>query len=183
MAARTSRDAAAPGVSASAPYHAIIVLGAALAADGRPTATLRRRVAHGVAAWRRGLAPHLMLCGGVKRHPPPEAEVMAGLARAAGVPESALVVERQSRSTLENAACAARLMAARGWTAALLVTDRLHLPRALLAFRHVGLDVAGSPVRDGWREAPPARAVGFACREAAALAWYGLRFAVRRLRT
>lgn len=166
----------------ASPHDVIVVLGCALATGGRPTRALRRRVSHAVGQWRRGAAPWLMLCGGVVRHPPTEAEAMAALAREAGVPAAALLLERRSCSTWENAACAKRLMREHGWTRALLVTDRVHLPRAVVTFRRAGVRVAASGAPGAWREEPPARAVRALAREAAALAWYAIRLTVARPR-
>ena len=43
---------------------AIVVLGARLRADGRPSAALEERVRAGVQLWQRGLAPMLCVTGG-----------------------------------------------------------------------------------------------------------------------
>lgn len=171
-----------PDAARESPHDVIVVLGSALAPDGRPTAALRRRVGHAVAQWRRGAAPCLMLCGGVVRHPPTEAEAMAALAREAGVPETALLLERDSRSTWENAACAGRLMREQGWTRALLVTDRVHLPRARLTFRRAGVHVTGCGAPGAWREEPALHALRALAREVLALAWYGVRLTLARPR-
>lgn len=92
-----------------------------------------------LALYRAGVAPVLLLSGGGE--PIPEAEVMRRMALAAGVPESALLVESVSRSTLENATHAAALLAARQVTAVVLVTDRYHAFRARVLFRLAGLNV------------------------------------------
>ena len=67
---------------------------------------------------------------------------MCGLAIAAGVPESALLLEPVSRNTQENATHSAALLAGCGWTGdVILVTDRYHALRARLLFRLAGLAV------------------------------------------
>ncbi len=125
-------------------FDVIVVLGAAVGVGGGPSAALRRRVAEGVRRLEAGAAPVLLLSGGKGGggggRRPSEAEVMRDLALAAGVAEERLVLETESRSTLENARCSARIMRARGWTKALVVTDAVHLPRALLAFRARGIE-------------------------------------------
>ncbi len=142
-------------------FDVIVVLGAAVAVGG-PSAALGRRLAEGVRRLEAGAAPVLLLsggkgggAGGAKGDTPggakggsrpAEAEVMRDLALAAGVPEARLVLETDSRSTLENARCSARIMGARGWSKALVVTDAVHLPRALMAFRALGIDATGAPV-------------------------------------
>ncbi|MGE0118531.1 MAG: YdcF family protein [Dongiaceae bacterium] len=119
---------------------AIVVLGAKTLRDGRPSRAIERRVQTAVALYRAGVAPVLLLSGGGERAVP-EAEVMRGLALAAGVPDMALLVEPRSRNTLENATETARLLADRGISAVILVTDRYHAPRARVLFRLVGLSV------------------------------------------
>jgi uncharacterized SAM-binding protein YcdF (DUF218 family) len=132
--------------------EAIVVLGCRLAAAGRPSERLRRRIACGVELYRAGRAPLLLLSGGGSG-PVAEADIMRELALAAGVPEAALVGEPGSRNTVENALNAARLLRERGISRIVLVSDRTHLPRAALLFRLAGLDVVG-------RTGIPARSFG-----------------------
>ncbi|WP_300535496.1 ElyC/SanA/YdcF family protein, partial [uncultured Mameliella sp.] len=54
-----------------------LVLGASVRPDGRPSPALTRRVAHAVALWQAGRVGTLVLSGGVRTHPPAEAEGMA----------------------------------------------------------------------------------------------------------
>jgi uncharacterized SAM-binding protein YcdF (DUF218 family) len=103
---------------------------------------MRRRVALGVGRYREGAAPLLVLSGG-GAGPVAEAAVMRDLAREAGVPEAALLVEGESRNTFENAANTARLLQSSGKTRIVLVSDRLHLPRAARLFRGAGIEVVG----------------------------------------
>ena len=103
---------------------------------------MRRRVALGVGLYREGAAPLLVMSGG-GAGPVAEAAVMRDLAREAGVPEAALLVEAESRNTFENAANTARLLHVAGKSRVILVSDRLHLPRAARVFRRVGLVVVG----------------------------------------
>lgn len=77
-----------------------------------------------------------------------EADLMASLATALGLPASRLVLERESRTTAEGAVNVARLLSARGQAAAPvhLVTSALHMPRAAAAFRRQGLEVCPAAV-------------------------------------
>jgi len=154
------------------PHDVIIVLGAALRSDGRPSPTLRRRLDHGIALYRSGAAPALLVTGGTRGGGASEAAEMARLATAAGVPDAALTVEPHARTTLENATHSARLMAARGWRRALLVTDGVHMPRARLAFRAAGVRATPAPVRRLWRRAPFRRSWHYLAYEALGFAWY-----------
>lgn len=93
---------------------------------------------------------------------------MRRAAHARGVPETALLVEPESRNTFENAREAARLLRSRDLHSVLLITDRAHLPRAALLFRLAGLRVGGwSGVRPpslGWE-------LSAAIHEVVALPW------------
>ncbi len=152
-------------------FDVIVVLGAAVGAGGGPSAALNRRVAEGVRRLEAGAARVLLLSGGKGGGVPSEAEVMRDLALAAGVVEERLVLETESRSTLENARCSARIMRARGWTKALVVTDAVHLPRALLAFRALGIEAKGAAVMGGARDEPLWTWPYHLAREALAFLW------------
>ena len=141
----------APAEASAALNHeaadAIVVLGCQLVGGGRPSERLRRRVALGVGVYREGAAPLLIMSGG-GAGAATEAAVMRDLAREAGVPETAVLLETESRNTFENAAYTARVLGGMGKTRIVLVSDRMHLPRAARLFRRAGMevvDVAGVP--------------------------------------
>jgi uncharacterized SAM-binding protein YcdF (DUF218 family) len=104
---------------------------------------LMRRIERGVRLYLEGAAPLLLLSGGGAGLVP-EADIMQQIALTRGVPERALLVERRSRNTVENAREAAQLLHSHGGHSVLIVSDRSHLPRAALLFRLAGLRVAGS---------------------------------------
>jgi len=129
-----------PDSSDSQRVAAIVVLGARVRPDGRPSAALERRMRVAISLYQAGVAPLLVLSGG-GRHAVPEAEVMRQLALAGGVPAAALMTEPRSRTTLENATETAKLLAPRGQAAVVLVTDGYHALRARLLFRMAGFTV------------------------------------------
>ncbi len=130
---------------------AIIVFGAGVRADGSPTPTLARRVEAARSFGERLATPPLYLpTGGIGRHGPAEAAVMAAALRAGGVAEARIMPEDTARDTLGSVfACRAMLrrIGHRGpvWAA----TSAYHLPRCLLLLR-----LAGVPAR----AVPPPRA-------------------------
>lgn len=129
-------------------FDVAIVLGASARADGTPSPAMARRVAHAVALARAGRVAHLLMSGGPVRHPVPEAWIMRDLARAAGVDPDRVHVEDRSLNTIQNARLSAPILAARGWTRAVVVTDAYHAPRAAYVFRRLGVDAwisAASP--------------------------------------
>jgi uncharacterized SAM-binding protein YcdF (DUF218 family) len=131
----------------------IIVLGCAVRA-GRPSDALRRRVALALRAHRAGVAERVIASGGRRWDGRAEATVMANMLAAGGVPRAALVLERCSHSTAENAWFCAALMRDLGARSAMVASSRWHLPRALAAFRRCGV-VAVPPASD-WLDEPPA---------------------------
>jgi uncharacterized SAM-binding protein YcdF (DUF218 family) len=125
---------------------AVVVLGAQVLSSGQPSPALRRRIGHAVEVWRATPGAVLVGTGGPGRAPVSEAEVIRRAAVAAGVPESRVVVEDRSTTTLEQAVAVAAEAAARGWRSLALVTDGYHMPRSLFLFRRMGLEVHGEAV-------------------------------------
>lgn len=58
-----------------------------------------------------------------------------------GVPDNALLLEGESRTTRQNAAFTAAILRARGLERIILVTSASHMPRALALFEGQGLQV------------------------------------------
>jgi uncharacterized SAM-binding protein YcdF (DUF218 family) len=128
------------------PADAVVVLGAGVSPDGILTAHSLRRAVAGIALFRRGLAPKLLLLGPVSPGGVAETEVRARLARDLGVPEGAIVVEARGLTTRQEALLARqRLPAARR---ILLVTGAHHMRRARALFERAGLQVLRAPVAE-----------------------------------
>jgi len=148
-------------------FDAIVVLGCRVYDDGRPSLSLRRRTERAVELWRRGLAPTIVLTGGLGTAPISEAAAAAAIARELGVPRDALVLEERSTTTEETAREAATVADA---ARVLVVTDSYHVLRAERVFRRHFPEAVGAGCRG------PARArVRGALREVFALAAYGMR--------
>ena len=129
-------------------FDAIIVLGNPADSDGNPTPEQLARVTEAVHEYERGVAPRLILTGGAVRNRFVEARVMARTAQAQGIPEPAILVEPESRNTLQNACYAERIMKAHGWRSAEVVSSASHLPRAAIIF-------SGLPLQGRTHAAPP----------------------------
>lgn len=108
----------------------IIVLGAAVR-NGRPSPAFAARIRHGIELWKRGVAPKLLFTGGLGHGDLQcESEVARDVAMKAGVPASAILVERQSHYTWENLSEARDLMHAQRLRTAVIVSDPDHLLRS-----------------------------------------------------
>jgi len=136
---------------------AAVVLGGAIAApgDGRPYAQLHEassRVWHAARLYHAGKAPLLLLSGGggrVGTTAPSEAQAMGMLLGDLGVPGSAMLLEGDSRTTVQNAEFSAALLKARGIQRVLLVTSAAHMARAVAQFEAAGLAVVPVAVDHG----------------------------------
>lgn len=127
------------------PADAIVVLGAAHYL-GRPSPVLRARLDQAAALRARGVAPLLVLTGGTAPgDTTSEAAVGAAYLRRTGVPEAALLMEQDGRTTSESLRAVRALLAARGLRRIVLVSDPFHLFRARLVARRLGLHATTSP--------------------------------------
>lgn len=116
---------------------------------------------------------------------PPEAELMkAALEKEFSTP--VLWIETESRNTLENARFSARILKEAGVGKVLLVTDSIHMRRAVQSFSGTGIEVVPAPTAFvtgyqpiGWRDFLPA-VIGFTTingigHEVLGRAWYAIR--------
>jgi uncharacterized SAM-binding protein YcdF (DUF218 family) len=128
----------------AAPADVIIVLGAA-AYDARPSPVFAERIRHGIDLYQRGLAKHLIFTGGFGNGARfSESQVAQRYALKRGVPRQAILIETRSRTTHQNLQQAAALMKAHGFKRAIIVSDPLHMARALRLAREAGIDALGS---------------------------------------
>ena len=122
----------------------IIVLGAA-AYDARPSPVFEERIRHGIDLYQRGLAKHVIFTGGFGKGARfSESQVARRYALRHGVPARAILIETASRTTWQNLQQAAALMKSRGFKRAIIVSDPLHMARALRLSRELGIDALGS---------------------------------------
>ena len=124
---------------------AILVLGRRLRQDA-PTEVFRARLAHAAELWRGGLAPRIVVAGGLTGKAT-LSEAAAGLVwlRNQGIPEEALVAEDRSQHTLENLFHVRDMARSQAWESFLLVSDALHLARAKAFAGGLRLPVRCSP--------------------------------------
>jgi uncharacterized SAM-binding protein YcdF (DUF218 family) len=133
------------GQSDGAPADAAIVLGAAVA-DDQPTPVFEERLRHAVELYRSGQVRLLVMTGGTGPGDAlAESEAGRDFAIANGVPADAIVVETASRTTRQNLVNAVPLLLARGIDRVLVVSDPLHMRRAIRMATDLGLDAHPSP--------------------------------------
>ncbi len=129
------------------PAQAIVVLGAAQYA-GKPSPVLRARLDHALELWNRHLAALLILTGGTgSGDTTSEAAVGRTYARKHGVPDSAILVENEGRTTSESMRAVAGMLEVRGLQTALLVSGPFHMLRLRILARRFGFTPYTSPTR------------------------------------
>lgn len=135
------------------PSQAIVVLGAAQY-RGRPSPVLRMRLDHAVGLYARGIAPRVVVTGGIAEgDTASEAAVSRIYAMTAGVPDTAILLENEGRTTGQSIARVARLLKARRIDTVVVVSDPFHVLRAARVAERAGLVAYTSPTRttDVWR--------------------------------
>jgi uncharacterized SAM-binding protein YcdF (DUF218 family) len=153
---------------------AIVVLGARVAADGKPGPDLRERTAHAIRLFQRGLAPYLICTGGYQNDRLSAASVACDMAVAQGVPADKVLLADGSMTTREDAASARDLMLAQGWQTAILVSHPLHLERARLLFEGQGITVYPSPTNTDLSAIPLRTRMWLTAREVVGVLWVAL---------
>jgi uncharacterized SAM-binding protein YcdF (DUF218 family) len=120
-------------------FDVLIVLGNPADADGNPTLTQLERVTEAVNEYERGVAPRMIITGGAAHNRFAEADVMARVAEAQGIPAGAIVEERTALDTIENACDSLRIMRLHGWESAEVISSPSHLLRTGLILSQLPL--------------------------------------------
>lgn len=133
------------------PAQAIVVLGGHTA-GGRlnwfqpyDRETAQTRTDSAAQLYRAERAPLILLSGAALDGSQSEAETMANALRKSGIPSDALLLERKSFNTYENAVYSARILKKLGISRVLVVTSALHMPRAIAVFSKQGLTPIAAP--------------------------------------
>jgi vancomycin permeability regulator SanA len=124
----------------------ILIFGAAVRPDGKPSATLRRRVEAALACAQGDPEVLFIPTGAVGRYGPSEASVMAGLLMKSGVRSDRILLEETGVDTLSSVRAIARLLredSPRGRV--MVATSGYHLPRCLTLLCLIG--IAARPCR------------------------------------
>lgn len=144
---------------------AIVVLGAAQYV-GRPSPVLRARLDHALDLWQRGLAPKLIVTGGMGvGDTTSEAAVGRNYALQHGVPDTAILMENEGRTTRESLAAVSVIMRARQMHSAILVSDPFHMLRLRVLSTQYGVDAYTSPTKTSPISANTAQAFAYVLSE------------------
>lgn len=122
-----------------------IVLGASTY-NGHPSPVYQERINHAVDLYNKHLVKKIIMTGGYgKGNPVSDAYNAKLYAVGQGVPEDDVLTEDQSTVTLENLINAKKIMDVYNYQTALIVSDPLHMKRAMLQAKDAGITAYTSP--------------------------------------
>ncbi len=124
------------------PQRVAIVFGAGLWRDGSPTPVLRDRIATAAELYFAGKAENLLMSGDNRYDDYNEPAAMKEFALSLGVPDEAIVLDYAGRRTYDTCYRARDIFQIE---AAILVTQRFHLDRALYICNQLGVSATGVP--------------------------------------
>jgi uncharacterized SAM-binding protein YcdF (DUF218 family) len=140
---------------------AIVVLGAAQYV-GRPSPVLRARLDHAIDLWRNGMAPVLIFTGGTGAgDTTSEAAVSRVYALKHGVPDTAILMENEGKTTRQSLAAVSGIMRARQMRSAILVSDPFHMLRLRILSSQYDVDAYTSPTQTSPISANKGQALGY----------------------
>lgn len=122
-----------------------IVLGAATSGE-EVSPVYRERINHGIWLYKNGYVDYLILTGGVgEGNEKSDAYVAKQYAIEKGIPNQAILIEERSTITEENLEYAKAIMDAHSMDTAIVVSDPLHMKRAMLMADDYGITAYSSP--------------------------------------
>ena len=124
---------------------AAVILGAAVWNEA-PSPVFRERINHGIWLYKNGYAKKLIFTGGTfKGAPYSESSVGRRIAMENSIPPGDIYIEEHSRTTYENMQYAAGIIKALRFESVTLVSDPLHMKRAVMIAKDMGINAYSSP--------------------------------------
>ena len=150
----------------------VVVFGAAVWEGGRASNAMRRRI-DGALLSARDLPNALFLVsGGVGKHPPSEARVMATLLEDAGISRDRILLDEAATDTLESVRnCAGMLRSIPEIGDVIVCSDIYHIPRCRWLFKLYGFGTEPGKVVSGRSQNKPWRWLYYYVRELPAAVW------------
>ena len=130
------------------PADACVVFGARAYANGRCSQALADRVRTAAELWREGLVKVLVMSGAEGDGDVHETEAMRRLAVTLGVPDEAVLCDREGINTQATVANTVPLFRERGFGRVLAVSHAFHLPRVKMTYQAAGFEVFTVPCRE-----------------------------------
>ena len=124
-----------------------IILGASTS-GGEVSPVYRERINHGIWLYENDYVDYLILTGGIgEGNNVSDAYIAKQYAISKSVPEQAIFIEEKSTITEENLENAKAIMDENSFDTAIIVSDPLHMKRAMLMADDYGIDACSSPTQ------------------------------------
>jgi uncharacterized SAM-binding protein YcdF (DUF218 family) len=124
-----------------------IVLGAGTY-NGRVSPVFRERINHSIYLYNKGFVEKLIFTGGFgegQKYSDSQAAKMYALIK--GIPDEDIIIEENSRFTIENIRESKRIMDSLGAKTALIISDPLHMMRSMKLAENQNIDCKPSPTK------------------------------------
>lgn len=133
--------------NSNTPADAAVVLGAAVW-GAQVSPVFRERINHGIELYRKGMVRKLIFTGGRgNKREPTESSAARQYAVQNGVAAEDILIEEKSQTTYENIVYAKEVAEAHGLRKVLIVSDPLHMKRAVVMARDLGVEAEPSPTQ------------------------------------
>lgn len=124
-----------------------IVLGAGTN-DGKLSPVFRERINHSILLYNKNAVDRIIFTGGFgKGQEQSDSKTAKYYAVEKGIPENMIIIEEKSNYTSENLEQSRLIMDSLGFKSALLVSDPLHMKRAIKLAKNYGIDCKSSPTQ------------------------------------
>jgi len=124
---------------------AALVLGAAVW-DDKPSPVFEERIKHGITLYKDGYVDKLIFTGGIGENATySESSIAQQYAIENAVPLEDILIEEQSKITQENIAYAVNILKENNISTVIIVSDPLHMKRAMLLAKDYGIEAYSSP--------------------------------------
>ena len=132
-------------VDEKAPADVAIVLGAAIS-DGEVSPVYRERINHAITLYEEGTVDFIILTGGFGEGSyKSDSQVAKEYALSQDVPEERILIEEKSTITEENLGFSKEIMEENDLETAIIVSDPLHMKRAMLMAKDYNINALSSP--------------------------------------
>ena len=122
-----------------------VILGAGTS-NGEVSPVYRERINHGIWLYENDYVDYLILTGGIgEGNNASDAYIAKQYALSKSVPEQVIFIEEKSTITEENLENAKAIMDENSFDTAIIVSDPLHMKRAMLMAGDYGIDACSSP--------------------------------------
>jgi uncharacterized SAM-binding protein YcdF (DUF218 family) len=124
---------------------AAIILGASAWHD-KPSPVFKERINHGIWLYQNGFVKYLIFTGGFGKNAKySESSVAKNYAIKKAVPAEIIFIEEQSTITIENIFYTKKIIDENNFDKVILVSDPMHMKRAMTIAKDYGLNVYSSP--------------------------------------